>query len=458
MTGDDPSDAFDPVAFLETAVQHASHENVGPMRESLCETLEAHGVDPRVDDAGNVLASRGASAAEAETHVVLNTHIDTVSPHVPFERDGNAPEADGGDVIRGRGSCDAKGPLAALLAAFFAVEPTDGRVTLAVTPDEEVLSTGAYALVSGDDAPTRDADAVIVGEPTDLDVCTAAKGRFQGTIHLSGANAHAAEPESGINAVAALESVLAAIRTFDERDDAPPTHPQLGAATLTPTVVEGGEATNQVPADCALTVDRRSVPPETADEFHEALTAHLRAAIPDDVGLEFRFTDRPTPFLEAWDTDPVLAACDLLRENDLQVSIVNHFLAEADVRDILGCERVGVASDGLFGGKPHPRVYGTFPRVLGHYARDENLLSLEEAVRKMTALPARAMGLQRKGLVRPGMDADLVVFDPEVVASPATFEHPEQYPRGISHVVVNGEFVVRDGAETDARPGTPIRT
>jgi len=304
VTGDDPSDAFDPVAFLETAVQHASHENVGPMRESLCETLEAHGVDPRVDDAGNVLASRGASAAEAETHVVLNTHIDTVSPHVPFERDGNAPEADGGDVIRGRGSCDAKGPLAALLAAFFAVEPTDGRVTLAVTPDEEVLSTGAYALVSGDDAPTRDADAVIVGEPTDLDVCTAAKGRFQGTIHLSGANAHAAEPETGINAVAALESVLAAIRTFDERDDAPPTHPQLGAATLTPTVVEGGEATNQVPADCALTVDRRSVPPETADEFHEALTAHLRAAIPDDVGLEFRFTDRPTPFLEAWDTDP----------------------------------------------------------------------------------------------------------------------------------------------------------
>ncbi|MFD1563664.1 M20 family metallopeptidase [Haloarchaeobius amylolyticus] len=305
MTGDDaPSDVFDPIAFLETAVQHASHEDVGPMREYLCETLEAHGVAPRVDDAGNVLASRGPPVADAETHVVLNTHIDTVSPHVPFERDGDAPEADGSDVIRGRGSCDAKGPLAALLAAFFAVEPTDGRVTLAVTPDEEVLSTGAYALVSGDDAPTRDADAVIVGEPTDLDVCTAAKGRFQGTIHLSGANAHAAEPDTGVNAVAALEDVLAAIRTFGERDDASPVHPQLGAATLTPTVVEGGEATNQVPADCALTVDRRSVPPETADEFHEALTAHLRRAIPDDVGLEFHFTDRPTPFLEAWDTDP----------------------------------------------------------------------------------------------------------------------------------------------------------
>ncbi|QCS43672.1 M20 family metallopeptidase [Natrinema versiforme] len=302
-------DSFDPIAFLETAVQNPSHEDVGPMREFLCETLEARGLEPCVDDAGNVLASRGLPTSDAETHVVLNTHIDTVSPHVSYERDGAGDDAaavddaDGG-VIHGRGSCDAKGPLAALLSAFFAVEPTDNRVTLAITPDEEVLSTGAYALVSDDDSPTRDADAVIVGEPTDLDVCTAAKGRFQGTIHLSGANAHAAEPETGTNAVAALESVLEAIRTFGERADAPPTHPQLGAATLTPTVVEGGEATNQVPADCALTVDRRSVPPETADEFHEALTAHLRAALPEDVGLEFRFTDRPTPFLEAWDTDP----------------------------------------------------------------------------------------------------------------------------------------------------------
>ncbi|MBZ6494874.1 M20 family metallopeptidase [Natrinema longum] len=308
------ADAFDLITFLETAVQYPSHEDIGPMREFLCETLEARGIDPQADDAGNVVASRGVPTDEAETHVVLNTHIDTVSPHVPSERDEDAPEADGGPVIRGRGSCDAKGPLAALLSAFFAVEPTDGRVTLAITPDEEVLSTGAYALASSDDPPTRGADAIIVGEPTGLDVCTAAKGRFQGTIHLSGANAHAAEPETGTNAVAALEGVLEAVRTFGERADAPPAHPQLGAATLTPTVVEGGDATNQVPADAALTVDRRSVPPETAEEFHEALTAHLRAAVPDDVALEFRFTDRPTPFLEAWDTDPDAPVVDALAD------------------------------------------------------------------------------------------------------------------------------------------------
>ncbi|WP_436347463.1 M20 family metallopeptidase [Natronorubrum sp. FCH18a] len=333
MSGNEPrttdrttDDAFDPVAFLETAVQHASHEDVDPMRTFLCETLEERGVTPRIDESGNVLATRGP--ADADTHLVLNTHIDTVSPHVPFERDANGTEADsesvepdpedvepdGNDVIRGRGSCDAKGPLAALLSAFFAVDPAtaNGRVTLAITPDEEVLSIGAYELVSGGESPTRDADAVIVGEPTNLDVCTAAKGRFQGTIHLTGANAHAAEPETGINAIGALESVLAAIRTFDDRDDAPPTHPQLGEATLTPTVVEGGEATNQVPADCALTVDRRSVPPETADEFHAALTDQLGAAVPDDVGLEFRFTDRRTPFLEAWDTDLDAPIVDIL--------------------------------------------------------------------------------------------------------------------------------------------------
>ncbi|MFC6717045.1 M20 family metallopeptidase [Natrialbaceae archaeon GCM10025810] len=288
------------MVFLEEAVGRASHEDVGPMRELLVETLEANGVSARVDDAGNVLAVRGAAAEDAESHVLLNTHIDTVSPHVPLERD------DDEGVIRGRGSCDAKGPLTALLSAFFAVDPVEfgGRVTLAVTPDEELLSTGAHALVSGGDSPTRTADAVIVGEPTDLDVCTAAKGRFQGTITLSGANAHAAEPQSGVNAVAALEPVLEAIRTFDGRDDAPPTHPQLGSATLTPTVVEGGEATNQVPDECRLTVDRRSVPPETAEGFYETFVEHLERAVPGDVGVDFSFTDRPTPFLEAWETDP----------------------------------------------------------------------------------------------------------------------------------------------------------
>jgi acetylornithine deacetylase len=282
---------FDPIDFLDAAVRIQSHEDVTEMREFLVETLSDHGAAPLVDDAGNTLATKGVGSP----HVVCNTHIDTVSPHVPYDRE------DG--VIHGRGSCDAKGPLAAILSAFLGYDPgDDGRLTLAITPDEEVYSTGAAALdlsvLPGVDTPTG--DAYVVGEPTGLDVCTAAKGRFEGTIHLSGVNAHAAEPETGVNAVAAAEGTLTAIREFDAARDP---HPDLGPATLTPTVIAGGEATNQVPADCAITVDRRSVPPETADGFAADLERAVDDATPDPVGVDFAPTERPTPFLEAFATD-----------------------------------------------------------------------------------------------------------------------------------------------------------
>jgi N-acyl-D-amino-acid deacylase len=157
------------------------------------------------------------------------------------------------------------------------------------------------------------------------------------------------------------------------------------------------------------------------------------------------------------DTDAIDAMMDLLAEEELSVSILNHFLAEADVRGILACERVNVITDGLFGGSPHPRVYGAFPKVLGTYVRDENLLSLEEAIRKMTSLPSRSLGLPTKGVIRPGMDADIVVFDPAVVESPATYDTPKRSAKGIYHVIVNGRFVVEDGDVTEERPGEVLR-
>ena len=288
-------DGFDPVAFLDAAVRIASHDDPSEMRDLLVETLRGHGVAPIVDDAGNTLATRGSGSP----HVVLNTHIDTVSPHVPYDRD------DASGTVHGRGSCDAKGPLAAILSAFLAVDPGGGggRLTLAVTPDEELYSTGAAALdlsVLPGEVGGNLADAYVVGEPTGLDVCTAAKGRFEGQISLTGRNAHAAEPETGVNAVAAVAGALAAIRTFDSDRDP---HPDLGPATLTPTVVEGGEATNQVPADCAITVDRRSVPPESAEGFRSRLEAAVGDAVPEAVGVSVDLTERPTPFFEAFATD-----------------------------------------------------------------------------------------------------------------------------------------------------------
>ncbi|GAB3701225.1 zinc-binding metallopeptidase family protein [Halorubrum pallidum] len=300
--------AFDPVAFLEEAVQIPSHESVGSMRSFVVETLDSRGVDASVVADGCVVAEKSSPAPADGPHLALNTHLDTVTPHVPFDR-GPAEEGERGheagnarEVIRGRGSCDAKGPLAALLSGFLAAEPVRGRLTLALTPDEESLSLGAAALTGTlpGSEPRLDADLYLVGEPTGLDACTAAKGRFQGTVELSGVAAHAAE-FAGANAVAAAEGALAAIRTFDaDADD----HPQLGSPKLTPTVIDGGDATNQVPADCSITVDRRSVPPETAEAFRSSLAAAVRAAVPDDVGVDVALTDRESPFFEAFSTDP----------------------------------------------------------------------------------------------------------------------------------------------------------
>lgn len=282
------TDDFDPIDFLERAVATPSHEAVGAMRDLLVEELSKQGVAAEIDDAGNVLAVRG----EDTPHVVLNTHLDTVSPHVPFERDG--------DVIWGRGACDAKGPLAALLDAFLAADGP--RVTLAITPDEETDSAGAAAL-------DLDADAYIVGEPTGLDICNAARGRFEAVVQLSGVNAHAAEADSGVNAVAAARHVLEALESFDD-ERGPPAPDALGPPLLTPTVIRGGGAGNQVPADCTITVDRRSVPPETADEFRAALEAHVRTAVPDRIEVSVALADRPAPFLEAFETpadDPLVS-------------------------------------------------------------------------------------------------------------------------------------------------------
>jgi acetylornithine deacetylase len=298
--------SFDPIDFLERAVQTPSHEDVTEMRELLVATLDDADADASVDvdDAGNTVAVR--DSGRGGTHVVLNTHIDTVPPHVPFSRDG---EGAAEDTVRGRGSCDAKGPLAAMLAAFLGVEVERGRVTLAITPDEETDSTGAADLVF-DSEP----DAVIVGEPTELDVCNAAKGRFQATVTVRGANAHAAEPESGDNAVRAAGDVLATLDDFDERADRPDASDALGDSTLTTTTIEGGTATNQVPAECSFVVDRRSVPPESAEGFREALESHLRADAPAGVGVEVALAERDTPFLAAFETPADSTLVRTLRE------------------------------------------------------------------------------------------------------------------------------------------------
>ena len=163
--------------------------------------------------------------------------------------------------------------------------------------------------------------------------------------------------------------------------------------------------------------------------------------------------------------DPLEWTCDTLVEHEGAVDIIHHSMSEDDVRFVMRQPWIAIGSDSranapygvLAFGKPHPRSYGTFPRVLGHYARDERVLTLEDAVRKMTTLTARHMRLRDRGEVRVGAWADLVVFDPERVKDVATFDEPHRYPEGIEHVVVNGALAIESGETTGERAGRFLR-
>lgn len=156
--------------------------------------------------------------------------------------------------------------------------------------------------------------------------------------------------------------------------------------------------------------------------------------------------------------DPADVVIDLMAAEGGSISGVFHTMSEEDVRLIMRQPWVSVASDGSAinleaAGVPHPRNYGTVPRVLGHYVRDEGVLGLEDAVRKMTSLPAQVLGLADRGQVREGFVADIAVFDPARIAETNSFENPKSYAIGIPYVLVNGTLVIDDGEHTGARPG-----
>ncbi len=153
------------------------------------------------------------------------------------------------------------------------------------------------------------------------------------------------------------------------------------------------------------------------------------------------------------------AVCDLLIEENLDVAFVARTGNPDNIRTILRHPAQMVGSDGLLtGGQPNPRTYGTFPYVLGQLVREEKLLSVEEAVRKMSAIPAQRLGLADRGILRDGMKADMVLFDPDRVQATATFDQPKQFPEGIDYVVVNGQLVIDNGVHTGSFPGRALRS
>ena len=163
--------------------------------------------------------------------------------------------------------------------------------------------------------------------------------------------------------------------------------------------------------------------------------------------------------------DPRDVLMDLVIADRANTSNVIFIMSEEDVRTALrhplvslGTDSGAVAEDGIFSEeKSHPRAWGSAARILGKYVREEKLLPLEEAIRKMTSLPASRMGLSERGILRPGMAADLVAFDPQTVRDRSTYEDPLHYSEGIPYVAVNGELVVDGGKITAARPGRALK-
>jgi N-acyl-D-amino-acid deacylase len=163
--------------------------------------------------------------------------------------------------------------------------------------------------------------------------------------------------------------------------------------------------------------------------------------------------------------DPAETAMDLVVEDDSRVDAVYFLMSEENIKRKIrkpwvsfGSDAGAPAAEGVFLERgPHPRTYGNFARLLGKYVREEEVISLQEAIRRMTSLPAANVGILNRGELREGTYADVVVFDPERIIDNATFEDSHQYATGVQHVFVNGEQVLDNGKHTGATPGRVVR-
>ncbi|MDH3495851.1 MAG: D-aminoacylase [Gemmatimonadota bacterium] len=208
-------------------------------------------------------------------------------------------------------------------------------------------------------------------------------------------------------------------------------------------------------------------PPDGAESFFRGAGGASGVLVASVLADSLKYLEGKTlaEIAAQWRRDPIDALFDLVRKDRSETGAIYFSMSEDDVRTaavhwwVSFCTDYGaVAPDGpLSRSGVHPRVYGSFPRVLARYVRDERRLALEQAVRKMTSLPAQRVGLTDRGLLRTGFAADVVVFDPRTIIDRATFERPHQLAEGVRWVIVNGVVVFDDGAMTDARPGRGLR-
>ena len=242
------------------------------------------------------------------------------------------------------------------------------------------------------------------------------------------------------------------------------------AASLPPWAADGGlEA-----------LFKRLQDPTTRQKIAEAIRTptdewenfYLNAGSPDRILLVNFKSDKLKPLIgktlaevaKMRGRDPVETIFDLLLEDRWGIDTIYFLMSEENIRKqlrqswvALGSDDVSQAPEGVFlKSNPHPRAYGAFARFLGKYVRDEKVISLPEAIRRLSGLPATNLGLDHRGFIKEGMFADVVVFDPATIADRATFDKPHQYAVGVKHVFVNGIQVLKDGEHTNAKPGRAL--
>jgi len=242
-------------------------------------------------------------------------------------------------------------------------------------------------------------------------------------------------------------------------------------ASIPPWVQEGGfEASVERMKDPAL---RERIAREMLEESGDWENMYLSVGTPDNILLIGFKTEALKPLTgktlaeiaNMRGTDPRITAMDLIIEDNSRVGTVYFGQSEDVVRKAIALpwvsfnsDEASLAPEGVFlKSNPHPRAYGSFARVLGKYSRDEQLISLQEAIRKLAALPAENLKIDQRGRLKEGYYADVAVFDPEDIQDNATFVKPHQYATGMIHVFVNGMQVLKDGEHTGATPGRVVR-
>ncbi|GAA1190352.1 amidohydrolase family protein [Brevibacterium paucivorans] len=231
-------------------------------------------------------------------------------------------------------------------------------------------------------------------------------------------------------------------------------------ATLPPWFHDGGEPAILSRLESRSTLDRALEDIENDRSYENMVIGGWDKVVVSSTRSHRYEGHSLTELANQFGTSPFEALIRVLREEQLKATMVVHFMHEDDVRDGLRHPLTAIGSDGLppgTGGRPHPRTFGTFPRVLGHYAQKEKLFSLEEAIRRMTQLPAKIFGLNNRGIIRRGAIADIVVFDPNGVVDTATYEQPTSRPIGIEKVYQGGHLVVSEGKWQGVRHGRRLK-